>query len=179
MFWDVPVKRAYPPLLWRSTCGNYKVAIDQKAYCHMCKLAAEHYPNEVGTSLLGEYSADGFEARVLSLAPLTSDSKGGPTWFVRGVSGLNEFYQRVFKRFGGRRHYVGEWHSHPDSRPHRSGTDLHSHAGIAHNECAACPEVVMIILGGQPATRPELEVSVYSRRRGEVRLTPVQAGSRC
>src|SRR5258708_3248054 len=166
------MKPIYPPLFWVSECGTYRVAVARKAYRQMLKLALAQYPSEVGTSLVGSYSASGFRADVLGLAPLTRDSRSAPTWFVRGVSGLKLFYQGLLQRFRGLRHYVGEWHSHPDSSPSQSGTDRHSHLSIARDRAANCPEVVLIILGGQFPSKPQLEVSVYSRQRGEVHLAP-------
>lgn len=167
------MKRVHPPLLWASKCGRYKVAITRKAYSQMLKLALVHYPNEIGTSLVGTYSKDGFQASICGLTPLTTDSKSSGTWFVRGVRGLNKFYKQLLDRFNGQRHYVGEWHSHPDASPASSGIDQHTHNSIANDHAANCPEVVLAVLGGDLHSEPELQVSVCSLRRGEVRLFPV------
>jgi integrative and conjugative element protein (TIGR02256 family) len=138
----------------------------------MIKVAASHSPNEVGTSLVGSYSSDGFRAEIVGLAPLSDDSRSGRTWFIRGVKGLKEFYERLTKRFRGARHYVGEWHSHPESSPGRSPTDKQTHREIAIDRDANCPEVILVVLGGS-SENATLEVCVHSKTRGIVRLAPL------
>ena len=56
-----------PLLRWQSDCRQYTVLISEYCLCKMTEMAQEHYPNEVGTSLVGSYSDDGFEASVLEL----------------------------------------------------------------------------------------------------------------
>ena len=127
----------------------------------------------MGTSLVGYYSDDGFEASVLDLAPLSSDSKGSRTSFYRGIAGLGKFFAKLCRTFSGRRHYVGEWHSHPNSTPIPSGTDNRNQLAIAKDTKTDCPECILIIIGGPLSNFNELGVFVYSRKRGKVTLFPV------
>ena len=136
----------------------------------MTKMAQEHYPNEVGTSLVGCYSDDGFKASVLELAPLSSDSKGSRTSFHRGVVGLRNFFRKLRKKFSGRRYYVGEWHSHPNAAPIPSNTDNQNQLEIAEDMKTECPECILIIIGGTLSNFDEIGVFVYSRKRGRVTL---------
>jgi hypothetical protein len=166
------MRRHLPPLRWRSEDGTYTVVFARRSILKMIRMTASHSPNEVGTSLVGSYSKDGFRAEVLGLAPLSEDSSSGRTWFIRGVKGLQEFYERLTQNFRGRRHYVGEWHSHPGSSPERSPTDRLTHRDIAIDHDADCSEVILVVVGGDCA-RPSLEVCVHSKIRGIVRLDSI------
>lgn len=163
------MRRHLPPLRWRSKDGTYTVVFARRSILKMIKMAASHSPNEVGTSLVGSYSNDGFRAEILGLAPLSVDSSSGRTWFIRGVKGLKEFYERLTQQFRGRRHYVGEWHSHPESSPERSPIDRQTHREIAIDQDANCPEVILVVLGGD-SEKSTLEVYVHSKTRGVIRL---------
>jgi proteasome lid subunit RPN8/RPN11 len=166
--------RHYPPLTWRSTCGQYTVRVTKRAYWSVVKLATQHSPNEVGTSLVGSYSDDGYRAIVHSIAPLSSDSQGSPTAFFRGVRGLREFFGTLVARFRGHRHYIGEWHSHPGGSPASSSTDDHNQAAIASDKATDCPESILLIIGGTFPTHPNLRLYIFSRTRGKLELQPVQ-----
>ena len=166
------MRRHLPPLLWRSEDGNYTVVFARRTILKMIKMAAAHSPYEVGTSLLGSYSRDGFRAEVLGLAPLSEDSSSGRTWFIRGVKGLKEFYERLTQQFHGRRHYVGEWHSHPGASPETSRTDRQTHREITIDHDTNCPEVILVVLGGN-SLQSTLEVCVHSKLRGIVRLASI------
>ena len=133
-------------------------------------MAQEHYPNEVGTSLVGCYSDDGFKASVLDLAPLSADSKGSRTSFYRGIAGLRGFYKKLREAFSGKRYYVGEWHSHPDGAPIPSYMDNQNQLEIAEDAKTNCPECILIIIGGSLSNFDEIGVFVYSRKNGRVNL---------
>jgi hypothetical protein len=137
----------------------------------MQRLAVAHAPNEVGTCLVGQYSRDGHEAVVVALAPLTPDSKAGQWSFVRGIVGLRAFFESTRHRFRGRRHRVGEWHSHPNAAPTPSAIDDDNQMELARTETERLPEAILIIIGHDLTERPSLGVSVYSRTRGRIELT--------
>ena len=160
-------------LKWQSDCEQYTVLISESCLLKMTEIAQAHYPNEVGTPLVGCYSDNGFEASVLDLAPLSSDSKGTLTSFHRGIAGLQKFFAKLRKIFSGKRYYVGEWHSHPNVAPIPSGTDDRNQLAIAHDTKTNCPECILVIIGGFLSNFSELGVFVYSRKRGKVILFPV------
>lgn len=159
-----------PPLKWQSKCGRYSVSISAACMAKTLQTARAHYPHEVGTSLVGHYSKDGFDAYVMDTAPLTPDSRGSPRFFHRGIGGLRRFYVRLRRRHRGKRHYVGEWHSHPGKPPIPSAIDDQSQASISASTETNCPESILVIVGGALLEEPELGVYVYSRRRGRVDL---------
>ena len=157
-------------LRWQSGCRRYTVLIPKSCLLKMVEMAQEHYPNEVGTSLVGYYSDNGFEASVLELAPLSPDSKGSRTSFYRGVAGLRNFFTKLRRTFSGRRYYVGEWHSHPNGEPIPSDTDNRNQLEIAKDTKTDCPECILIIIGGTDSNFNKIGVFVYSRKRGRVML---------
>lgn len=58
---------------------------------------------------------------------------------------------RVFSASGGVTVYLGDWHTHPSSRPHLSTTDKRTLRGIAGHASANSPNPIMIIGGGGPS----------------------------
>lgn len=169
---DILVKNL--PQQWVSSCGRYTVTISDACLRDMLSLAQQHTPDEVGTSLLGTYSTDGFCASVLGSAPLTSDSRGGRFTFSRGIDGLTRFFLNLFKRTRGRKHYVGEWHSHPGGSVVPSRTDNRNQSAIAKDKKTNCPECILIIVGGDYTSQASLGVYVYSRKEGRIDLVPKQ-----
>ena len=163
-----------PPLKWQSNCEQYTVLILESCLLKMTEMAQVYYPNEVGTSLVGCYSNDGFEASVIDLAPLSPDSRGSRSSFYRGVAGLRKFFEKLYRTFSGKRHYVGEWHSHPDGVPIPSGTDDQNQLAIAEDPETGCPECILIIIGGTLCNFDEMGIFVYSREHGRIILSPVQ-----
>ena len=113
-----------------------------------------------------------FEASVLDLAPLSSDSKGSRTSFYRGIAGLKKFFTKLRENFSGKGHYVGEWHSHPNATPLPSQIDDKHQFAIAKDPKTACPECILIIIGHTLSNIDEIGVFVYSRKRGKILLAP-------
>ncbi len=138
----------------------------------MLLLAKRHNPNEVGTSLVGRYSEDGYTAFVDRAAPLTPDSRGSRMAFSRGVSGLKKFFKTLVTASGMHAHYVGEWHTHPGGAPYPSHQDDESQGAISRDPKTCCPEVVLVIVGGDILTGIKVGVFVYSRQRGRIDLHP-------
>lgn len=171
---DKEVSIAHIPRMWRSRCGQYRVRISRRCLPKMLSIARAHTPVEAGTSLVGQYSGDQHTAYVLDLAPLTEDSDGRRRSFTRGVRGLKEFFGKLFSRFRGRRHYVGEWHSHPGGSCSASDIDDANQSDIAADGKTECPECILLILSGDVAfaESADLGVYVYSHTRGRVELVP-------
>lgn len=156
--------------VWRSEDNRYRVELSHEVIERMRTIAIEHAPNEVGTSLVGSYSDDGRTATINELAPLTPDSRGTRTTFVRGVVGLADYFSKLLNGSRGRRHYVGEWHSHPNGSVSPSPTDDCNQLAIANEVKTDCPEAVLVIVGGEVTAFSEVAVFVYSRNLGKIRL---------
>lgn len=160
------------PTRWISACGHYHVSIHAKCVREILALSVRHYPKEIGASVYGSYSDDGFKATVLGNAPIPSDSDSQRYSFHRGVNGVAQFFSKLFRQSLGGKHYVGEWHSHPGGPAEPSGIDDRSLLAIAANRETNCPECILILIGGNITQSPELGVFVYSRVRGRIDLRP-------
>ena len=160
------------PLRWRSGCGRYSVWLRKRCLAEMLRTARAYEPVEIGSALFGGYSSDGRRAIVFGAAPVPPDSRSTASSFVRGVTGLVEFLRDLFTRSRGRRHYVGEWHSHPNASPQPSATDWARQRELAEDHAMQCPECILIVLGGNLEDAPQVGVFVYSREREQVILKP-------
>lgn len=160
-------------LMWQSDCQKYTIRLSNACFLKILEMAQSHSPNEVGTSLVGCYSDNGFEASILDLAPLSPDSKGSRTSFYRGVAGLRKFFTKLRRTFSGKRYYVGEWHSHPGASPFPSQTDDKNQLVIAEDTNTACPECILILIGHTLSSVDEIGVFVYSRKRGRIPLAQI------
>lgn len=160
-------------LKWKSNCGLYNVSMSEFCFHKISEIAKRHIPREIGTSLVGYYSNDGFDAFILDIAPLSSDSKGLVSSFYRGVTGLQEFYTKLMQSFGRTRYYIGEWHSHPHGNPFPSSIDDQTQFAIASDIRVSCPECILVIIGENLSDRSELGVFVYSNKRGRIKLNSI------
>lgn len=157
----------------KSECGKYTISVSFECFHKMLEIAKKYYPYEIGSSLVGHYSEDGFEAFIDDIAPLTRDSKIAIASFCRGSEGNASFFANLKDQYSGKKFYVGEWHSHPDIEAVASSLDDESQFAIAHDEKTNCQECILIILGGDFFCKPELGVFVYSRRSGKIKLLEV------
>lgn len=155
---------------WKSKCGRYTVSLTKLCLTKMIKAARDYYPKEIGTSLVGSYSDDGFDAIVLDTTPITSDSIMNTSLFHRGIKELKDFFAKLLKNHSGKRYYVGEWHSHPNNKPTPSETDNIAQLAIASDRKTNCPECILVIVGEDIFNQPDLGVYVYSRKKGKINL---------
>ena len=156
--------------LWRSSCGRYTVEADAGCLARLSDIARRAWPCEIGASLVGTYSDDGFTARIEDSGPVPSDSKRGRMTFVRGVAGLRDYFRNIYLRSSGKRHYVGEWHSHPGGSAFPSGTDDAALQDICRDRKTGCPETVLLLVAVAKDGNTEFGVLVYSRDRGRIEL---------
>lgn len=165
------------PLQWISSCRRYHVNITDACLRKMISASRSALPRETGASVYGSYSVDGFIATVLGNSPVTSDSASALFSFFRGVKGVNTFFSEMFRRTNGKRHYVGEWHSHPGGVVTPSSEDNRTLQAIAADRTTGCPECILLIVGGDITNAPSLGVYVYSRdKRRRIDLHAVDGG---
>ena len=167
---DTKVQVTEIPQRWASADGRYSVVVCAQCLSDMLDLAKEHFPEEVGTSLVGHYSSDGYTAFVGDLAPFTRDSETGKSIFRRGIEGLKAFFSNLFRQSEGKRYYVGDWHSHPRGAPVPSSRDDKTQSAVANDANCACEECILILIGGDLIDSPELGIYVYSSEDGRVDL---------
>ncbi len=117
---------------------------------------------ETGGVLIGRYSKSQRFAVITEALPAPADSKAGPTWFVRGTRALNDMLEWRWRSGGG--YYLGEWHFHPGGAAVPSNVDSTQMRSISESAHYACPEPVLVILGG---TSSVLEFRSYVFPRGQ------------
>lgn len=126
-----------------------------------CQKARNH---ETGGILIGHYSRDHAMAFVTEVTSEPIDSKRGATWFDRGVRGLKRKLQISWRNT--HTFYLGEWHFHPGAPPNPSPVDSTQMAEIAKSPQYACPEPILLIVGGTEAHR---NVAGYVYEKGTQR----------
>ena len=151
-------------MTYRSRCGQYTVAVGLKAFKSISRIAQDHAPNEIGTSLVGHYSEDGKIAYIDDLAPIAPDSEGSPVGFCRGVEGAKEFYNSLPDGL----FYVGEWHSHPHRLADASDLEWESTKAIAEDEKVSISESILLILGESLTETCEMQCYLYSAKNGRI-----------
>ena len=121
---------------------------------------------ETGGVLIGYYNPNHDMAFVTEVASAPPDSKHGTSWFHRGVKGLTIKLKEYWRKTGS--FYLGEWHYHPGAAPHPSPTDSSQMALIASSLLYACPEPILLIIGGMSGA---WTVGAFVYEKGNVRHT--------
>ncbi|WP_269317797.1 Mov34/MPN/PAD-1 family protein [Exiguobacterium sp. KJ 601] len=110
-------------------------------------LCTSSYPNETGGILVGFYNEQYNSAIISKLIPPPSDSKSGPTWFIRGINGVKKKLDQLW--YNEKEYYIGEWHYHPGSSSNLSNQDIKQMSEISNNDNYKCPEPILLIVGGE------------------------------
>jgi proteasome lid subunit RPN8/RPN11 len=158
---------------WVSSCGRYTVYFKKYCFEIILGISIKHLPNETGSSMVGYYSQDGFEAFIEEISLVPRDSKSSKYSFIRGTAGLRQFYKMIKSKYSGLLFYVGEWHSHPFAVPYPSATDDINQFAISNDKATNCPESILVIIGEDLKNDPNYHVYVYSRKRGRIQLIKV------
>jgi integrative and conjugative element protein (TIGR02256 family) len=132
-------------------------------------------PGETGGVALGRDSDDYRWAVVEMVTGPPDDSKRFNSVFIRGIKGLQSLLASLW--YTQRRYYIGEWHFHPGQSSSPSNRDAEQMMQIAANPKAACPEPVLLIVGGSGQTMEESSCFVAIARLGlrelRIRVNPV------
>lgn len=125
--------------------------------------ASDH--RETGGVLLGHYSDKLDRAVVLEATGPPPDSRRTQYTFVRGREGLHELLLARWHQEP-RKHYLGEWHSHPTGQPRPSAQDRAALAGVARDPLYRCRTPLLLIVA--PASDAEKSLGVwFADGRGE------------
>jgi integrative and conjugative element protein (TIGR02256 family) len=135
----------------------------------MCGQSVFH---ETGGILIGHYTESYDLAIVTGISGPPSDSLRGRTWFVRGISGLQQRLGRLWHK---NRYYIGEWHYHPDNSAKPSGTDILQMQEISKSVTFSCPEPVLLLIGGNPPEHWEARAYVFPRENAYIELIQARA----
>ena len=127
---------------------------------------------EVGGILIGYYANGNHWAIVTQASEPPRNSRAGPRSFQRGTSGLQSWLDRLWGRG---RYYLGEWHFHPFASPQPSDQDITQMVAFANSPQFACPEPILLIVGGDPQALLQSSATVFPRLEKPIALTPIEA----
>lgn len=155
--------------------GRFEVVIEDAAHLAMVDACKRAKSMETGGILIGRLTCDGKLAFVCEATEKPSDSSAGWSWFRRGSQGLKGL---LAKRWELGMHYLGEWHFHPGGGCHPSRPDVAAMNDVASDERYACPEPLLIILGGRVPDAYQLSVSVFPQGETPIflRARPLSSG---
>lgn len=118
---------------------------------------------ETGGLLFGERDD---AARVLWVTDVSGpppDSRASAKMFLCGVEGTQETNRGKREHSHGSVQYVGMWHTHPESAPLPSSTDLDAMRRLT-SRADPSPARVLLLIVGTPLTEPCVGVFLFSRR---------------
>lgn len=131
------------------TLSNKEISLEVEFYDNLLKeleeIALEHYPNEIGGYLLGKYSHDKSKA-IITKQILALQYENSPVSFKHIVNNdLKTLFVKIFEEEN--YHYLGEWHTHPNSNSHYSTTDFIGLKKIAKNKKSNIENPILLIIG--------------------------------
>jgi integrative and conjugative element protein (TIGR02256 family) len=129
-----------------SADGRFGLLIPEDVLAELFERCAEAGCHETGSILVGHYRRRNALAVVTSIPETPGDSFHGRAYFERGTRGLRALLNRLWIRK--KHYYLGEWHYHPNARPDPSGRDHDQMRQIASCPRYACPEPILVIVGG-------------------------------
>src|SRR5262249_3629493 len=93
--------------------------------------------------------------------------------FERGVDGLAAWLATLW-RAPRKTYYLGEWHYHPHASPDASPQDRAQMITFSRNLAYACPEPLLVIVGGDPDGAWDARAYVFPVREGCISLRRVE-----
>lgn len=144
-------------ITYNSFDDRFSVILTDTAIQAMVNACSEAGRKETGGILIGHIEKDGRTAVVLEATPKPKDSTFGGFWFKRGSKGLRKI---LLDRWQVGKHYLGEWHFHPNGSPQPSRSDYAAMAKIAADKRYQSPQPILVIIGGNPPKHWEASVTV-------------------
>ncbi|POR28652.1 MULTISPECIES: hypothetical protein [Paenibacillus] len=123
---------------------------------------------ETGGILAGYYDDALKKAVIVKSSAAPRDSKYTRTRFYRGIEGLKEWLDSLWKVE--KAFYLGEWHFHPFSSSKMSTIDSKQMISISSNRSMNCPEPILLIIGGDPTSHYSMSISVFIRGKPPIDL---------
>ncbi len=160
-----------PGLRLRAPDGRYGLELGRGPLGGILALCAGTDGLETGGILAGQYTEALDSAVVTDVLGAPPDSRAGPTWFERGIDGVQLWLETLWADGG--RHYLGEWHFHPAMSARPSRRDLRQMRAFAAAPLLRCSAPVLLVIGSEPARGWEVQAFVLPRGSRALRLRPV------
>jgi integrative and conjugative element protein (TIGR02256 family) len=158
-----------PTLTFRSSDGRFGLLLDEHRVEELLRFTRRAARRETGGVLVGYYENTLDRACVTQVSPPPRGSHASGWTFERGAAGLREWLASLWNA-PRRRYYLGEWHFHPRASPEASGQDRAQMMAFAASREYACPEPVLLILGGDPRDAWDVRAYVFSVRERCIEL---------
>lgn len=168
-------KGSSSPHRLRSLNGRLGMDLPTALLDRMVRLCQSAGRVETGGILVGYYSDNHAVAIVNAVSNAPVDSTQTRTRFHRGICGLQQWINRLWRQNQG--FYLGEWHFHPFASPQPSPRDLEQIEEVAGAQVYCCPEPLLVIIGGDPRGAWNYRAFVFVGERGLVELMPLDAGT--
>lgn len=123
---------------------------------------------ETGGILAGYYDDALNKAVIVRSSAAPKDSKFTRTRFYRGVEGLKDWLDSLWKTE--KAFYLGEWHFHPFSSSKMSTIDSKQMTSISANRSMNCPEPILLIIGGDPKGQYSISIIVFIKGKPPIEL---------
>ena len=158
-------------LVFGSVDGRFNLSLPTDLWDELCLFCQNAGQIETGGILIGNYDYKLNRAMVTQVIGPTADSKGGKSWFLRGIKGLQPILNNLWQ--SRQEFYLGEWHFHPYALPIPSHQDIKQMRQIARTQAYNCPEPLLLIVGGDP--QKELILNTYTMLSAEdpIQLFPI------
>ncbi|MBD2212922.1 Mov34/MPN/PAD-1 family protein [Nostoc linckia FACHB-104] len=147
---------------------RFGVKIYKRKVTQLLKMCARAGVQETGGILVGFYTESHNCAVVTDVSDAPSDSLSGNDWFHRGTTGLQHWLNRLWNR--DKQYYLGEWHFHPFSNPNPSQIDINQMQNIGESNSYQCPELLLLIIGGDPTRQWNVKVYIFPRNSSMIEL---------
>lgn len=119
---------------------------------------------EAGGVLLGRLIEESDDVVIDEVGEPTDRDRRSRTFFHRARRAAQRIVDRAWRKSGGTRVYLGEWHSHPEPVPHPSGQDLSDWVGIVRNARFEHGFLLFIVVG-----TTDIRAWIVERGTAEVR----------
>lgn len=119
--------------------------IYDKLLSTIIEVGMQHYPNEFGGFLIGNYSQTQTHLRITDTI-LPNKFKGTPYLFERDTIGIDDKLKKIYTE-DPKKYYLGEWHTHPNNLPIPSSTDIDAINSIANHPEVSIKNPLMLIIG--------------------------------
>lgn len=134
------------PRLYRHPAG-LEIVLPTGIYRRICKYISAHYPNECGGVLAGRIQ--GHQA-IITRMFMPERIQSTRVRFRRLVDRINIALKKLNDESCGEQLYLGEWHSHPNSLPIPSNTDLSAMCNITASGTVRLTTPFLLIVGYKP-----------------------------
>lgn len=145
-------------LFFKSEDGRFCLKISKNIFDGLLSTCVASGIYETGGILVGYYTSEKDVAIATGYSTPPKDSKSGLYWYYRGISGLQRWLRKLWKK---KEYYLGEWHFHPMSSAYYSSVDARQMFSIASNPSYNCPEPILVIIGGNPSDKWEAKAFVF------------------